>query len=226
MARLGYRAHGAARLGAGLGPAPELPPELPDAGRLLAAVVLLTQDALSQGSTRVPIDEEALDERAKALGMDAALRSRITNMIVAARQGTEPLDAVFGVPGQARPLIFEGGFLYQHRLRELELAIAAGLATHLARPGDETGLEDALASVLAHPSAGVVPTGEQQSAIRRALAGPMAVISGGPGTGKTSIVVALLRAELARGRLGPEAIALAAPTGKAADRMRASIEHA
>lgn len=68
------------------------------------------------------------------------------------------------------------------------------------------------------------PTDEQQRAINASLLGPTTVITGGPGTGKTSIVVAILRAFL---RLSPDAavhdIALAAPTGKAADRMQQAI---
>gem|GEM_PF-365758 len=67
-------------------------------------------------------------------------------------------------------------------------------------------------------------TDEQQRAVTASLLGPTTVITGGPGTGKTSIVVAILRAFL---RLSPEAavhdIALAAPTGKAADRMQQAI---
>src|SRR5690606_14451747 len=59
-----------------------------------------------------------------------------------------------------------------------------------------------------------------------ALASPLTVISGGPGTGKTSIVVAILRAAVLAGVAEPVSIALAAPTGKAADRMRRSIEEA
>src|SRR6185437_13768838 len=58
----------------------------------------------------------------------------------------------------------------------------------------------------------------QASAVEAALTRPLAVVTGGPGTGKTAIVVAILRA---LGRLGvaPSAIALAAPTGKAAQRL-------
>ena len=50
----------------------------------------------------------------------------------------------------------------------------------------------------------------------------MALISGGPGTGKTSIILAILRV-LVRIGIKPEQIALAAPTGKAAFRMGESI---
>jgi exodeoxyribonuclease V alpha subunit len=61
-------------------------------------------------------------------------------------------------------------------------------------------------------------TAEQEGAVRLALGGAITVVSGGPGSGKTSIVVSLLRA-LVRLGLGPDAVALAAPTGRAAQRM-------
>ena len=48
------------------------------------------------------------------------------------------------------------------------------------------------------------------------------IISGGPGTGKTSIVLNVLRA-LVRAGLSPERIALAAPTGRAAQRLGDSL---
>ena len=52
-----------------------------------------------------------------------------------------------------------------------------------------------------------------------ALQRQIAVIAGGPGTGKTTIVARLLTALLASEHHAPERILLAAPTGKAATRM-------
>jgi exodeoxyribonuclease V alpha subunit len=54
--------------------------------------------------------------------------------------------------------------------------------------------------------------------VRAALGRRFTVITGGPGTGKTTIVLALVRA-LVRLGLAPESVALAAPTGKAANRL-------
>lgn len=88
--------------------------------------------------------------------------------------------------------------------------------------------ETVLATLAAMPPAGgaraVRLTEEQQRAVATALRGPTAVITGGPGTGKTSIVVAMLRAFLRTlPDALPESIAVAAPTGKAADRMREAV---
>src|SRR5207237_4651101 len=59
---------------------------------------------------------------------------------------------------------------------------------------------------------------DQQLALETALVHNLAIISGGPGTGKTSIVLTLLRC-LVRGGYDPDRIALAAPTGRAAQRL-------
>ena len=63
---------------------------------------------------------------------------------------------------------------------------------------------------------------EQRNAVRNVAMRRVAIISGGPGTGKTSIVLAIVRM-LVRLGIRPGEIALAAPTGKAAHRMGESI---
>ena len=67
-----------------------------------------------------------------------------------------------------------------------------------------------------------VETDWQRQAAEMALTRPLSLISGGPGTGKTSTVARILGLLLLT--LGPDLqIALAAPTGKAAMRLRESI---
>ncbi len=108
---------------------------------------------------------------------------------------------------------------------DAERALRATLGARRAQLAPETVMAT-LAHVppLDHAARKMRLTDEQQRAVAAALLGPTTVITGGPGTGKTSIVVAILRAFL---RLWPEAavhdIALAAPTGKAADRMQQAI---
>jgi exodeoxyribonuclease V alpha subunit len=62
----------------------------------------------------------------------------------------------------------------------------------------------------------------QQLALGLALLRNLALISGGPGTGKTSIVLTLLRCFVRCGFV-PERIALAAPTGRAAQRLTDAV---
>ncbi len=63
---------------------------------------------------------------------------------------------------------------------------------------------------------------DQIGAIRAALTTPFLVVSGGPGTGKTSLLVNILRALVQTGT-DPERIMLAAPTGRAAQRMTEAL---
>ncbi len=60
---------------------------------------------------------------------------------------------------------------------------------------------------------------EQQNAVRATVAHNLTVITGGPGTGKTTIVCSILRALLKKMDMKPADVALAAPTGRAAQRM-------
>jgi exodeoxyribonuclease V alpha subunit len=64
----------------------------------------------------------------------------------------------------------------------------------------------------------------QRLAVETVARAPFAVITGGPGTGKTSIVLAILRAVTASttAPIAAEKILLAAPTGKAAQRLSAA----
>lgn len=61
--------------------------------------------------------------------------------------------------------------------------------------------------------AGLSP--EQQEAVRRALSHPLSILTGGPGTGKTTTLKALISAVEA----GRKTYALASPTGRAAKRL-------
>lgn len=59
-------------------------------------------------------------------------------------------------------------------------------------------------------------TEEQRRAVELALSGRLTVVTGGPGTGKTLVAAAIVRGFQ---RMGIKEIALAAPTGKAANRL-------
>jgi exodeoxyribonuclease V alpha subunit len=72
------------------------------------------------------------------------------------------------------------------------------------------------------------PTGfdEQRAAARLALSQPVTVLTGGPGTGKTTTVarlLALLAEQAHRASAPPLRVALAAPTGKAAARLQQAV---
>ena len=100
-----------------------------------------------------------------------------------------------------------------------EASLVARIRALAAAPGQDAAFPEA---VLREP---VALNAEQAAAVRLALARPLALLTGGPGTGKTSIVVAILRALLHQPGLEAADVALAAPTGKAAQRMGEAIRH-
>ena len=66
----------------------------------------------------------------------------------------------------------------------------------------------------------------QTTAIRSGLENTLAIVVGGPGTGKTHTLARLLALLIADRPQNPPVIRLAAPTGKAADRMKEAVETA
>ncbi|RJQ50869.1 MAG: exodeoxyribonuclease V subunit alpha [Desulfobacteraceae bacterium] len=64
---------------------------------------------------------------------------------------------------------------------------------------------------------------QQMEAIRLALKSSFSIVSGGPGTGKTSLMVNILRC-LVRSGIPASRILLAAPTGRAAQRMTETVQ--
>lgn len=113
----------------------------------------------------------------------------------------------------AAPAVLAGHRLYLRRYAVLEQAVAARLRT--ATPLEREGAAEAVATV-----AGRLDPA-QRDAVHRALTSEVSVIAGGPGTGKTTTVAALL--EAATSLREPCRVALAAPTGKAAARLDEAV---
>ncbi|MCL7461673.1 exodeoxyribonuclease V subunit alpha [Pseudomonas sp. NW5] len=139
-------------------------------------------------------------------------------------------SALVSVDGlaSAAPLVLRGERLYLRRYWDYEQRVAEAIATRLgessAAPAD---LEVRLAGLFGEPPtlAGQVLIDWQKLACALAVRGRFSLITGGPGTGKTTTVVRLLALlqgpALTAGQ--PLRIRLAAPTGKAAARLTESI---
>ncbi|NAW33563.1 exodeoxyribonuclease V subunit alpha [Halomonas alimentaria] len=128
-------------------------------------------------------------------------------------------------PGNT-PLVLDATRLYLRRYWHHERSIQQHIAARLE--GDASDARDT--TTLARALAALFPASDtldwQKAACALAARSPFAVITGGPGTGKTTTVVKLLALlqTLALGE-GSRAlrIRLAAPTGKAAARLNESI---
>ncbi|MDM9653745.1 exodeoxyribonuclease V subunit alpha [Pseudomonas wenzhouensis] len=129
---------------------------------------------------------------------------------------------------EGAPLVLSGACLYMRRYWNYERQVAGDIARRLqanaAAPAD---LAARLASLFPEPLVvdGQRLTDWQKLACAMAAQGRFTLITGGPGTGKTTTVVRLLallqEAAMATGE--PLRLSLAAPTGKAAARLTESI---
>jgi exodeoxyribonuclease V alpha subunit len=128
-----------------------------------------------------------------------------------------------------QPLVLDGERLYLRRYWRDEMAVAQAVrARALAvRAVDAPAVREWLDRLFASQRAAEQPDW-QKLACAVALRGAIAIITGGPGTGKTYTVARLLALLLAVAGedAGNRRIALAAPTGKAAARLKQSIDKA
>ena len=134
-------------------------------------------------------------------------------------------SSLIGAPGEYAPLILTGDLLYLARYQAYEAQLAEQLRARAADVPDidEAQLSDSLARLFAFNQQS---PDWQRLAAAQAVRRRLAVISGGPGTGKTTTVVRLLSALLEQPNGDRLAIGLAAPTGKAAARMAEAIRNA
>lgn len=117
-------------------------------------------------------------------------------------------NRAIGGPDAARPLVIDNaGLLYLRRYWDYEQSLAAAILRRCdANAPVGTGTDDL-----------------RQLAISTALARRFVVISGGPGTGKTTTVLKILERMVNESAGKRLRIALAAPTGKAAARLQETL---
>jgi len=132
-------------------------------------------------------------------------------------------SGLVGRPGERRPLVLDhADRLYLLRYWQYEADVAAAWR---ARNADMcAGQVDAdrfarVIEALCGPETGLPASPEQRAAVAIAVLGRMVVISGGPGTGKTTTAARVLAAIAAMTDGPAPRFALAAPTGKAAARL-------
>ena len=126
------------------------------------------------------------------------------------------------------PLVLENGLLYLRRYREYERRLAMQLGRIASQEMPATGIEP-IAPLFASLFPDARDGDHQARAAALALRRALLLVTGGPGTGKTTTIARLLVLRIAQalhaGHAAPR-IALAAPTGRAADRMADSLRRA
>ncbi len=144
-------------------------------------------------------------------------------------------DAV--ITGLSR-LASEGKIIVENADSGYEPAVADGLVSLTKFHASEVGISQRLRKLIVSPrmitsfdgeralewvqgELRIRLAGKQQEAVKQALANKVMVVTGGPGTGKTTVINAVI--SICR-KLG-QRVLLAAPTGRAAKRMTESTGH-
>lgn len=191
-------------IGIGFIRADEIASKLPDsveiAYRTAAATDYIMRHNLSNGHTCLPMD--ALCEKAAMLcGCDKDIAEA----------------AVFGLEADGRVVIrelFEKQMVFLKSMYSAERYCANRIALMLKAPPPEIAVHSSRLREIEEEN-GIIYDRIQREAISTALTKGIMILTGGPGTGKTTTLNAMIRL---LGEAG-EDIALAAPTGRAAKRM-------
>jgi exodeoxyribonuclease V alpha subunit len=169
--------------------------------RLAAGLLYTLSQAREEGHAFLPY-EDLLNHAAEALRVERGLLGPALAGLLAERR----------VVLEEQP---EPRAVYLTGLHVLESRAAAGLARLAGGPGLLTGERAAKAVDWVAGRLKVSPSAEQGKALVKILGAGLAVLTGGPGTGKTTLVRALIticqRME--------KSVLLAAPTGRAAKRL-------
>jgi exodeoxyribonuclease V alpha subunit len=183
--------------------------------RVKAGLQFALSQASEDGHCYLP-EGELIARATGLLGVDAELGSRCLEELIE-KEGVvaEPLPAAMSPRG----LDGTGRGVWLVPFHRAEAALAAGLLRLLGAPVDRLARFQAVDWAVALDwlgrTTGVTLAPEQATAVRLALTEQVAVLTGGPGCGKSYTVraiVALARAKQAR-------VLLAAPTGRAAKRL-------
>ena len=201
----------------------------------LQALLICMFLTLDEGSLCLKLAPESLKRRLDIFAGEKAdkLCKAIIQSIGEGRYG----ELIGSSLDEYKPLIMRkekgGPYLYFQKYLTHELSLKTHLDGFLAGAGGTLDVSDGtfkkhILDVLekrpmrAKSGKPITLNNEQTIALALGLLKGFTIVSGGPGTGKTSIVITLLRL-LTRCGVKPDRIRLAAPTGRAAQRMTDTI---
>ena len=207
-------------------------------GDVPLVVVLMAMFAgLQEGSLCLNLDKKQflnhlpVDDRKSA---DAVLGDFLSGLAAGRYQklitknGGEYLPLILDESGGRNLLYFQKYHVHEKRLKDrMEAFLKATVSSTLQDQKIEELIDeiysDPLAIRVGQNNTPIARDPQQIEAIRLALKSQFSIISGGPGTGKTSLMVNILRC-LVREDIPVSRIILGAPTGRAAQRMTETIQ--
>jgi len=204
----------------------------PDATALTTACALALHQ-LSQGHTRIDLSESGRvllaprDGREGLERIEVGVPARIREAVERAAERGSTLVSRMGIADTSAarsPLVIEGHFLALARCHDDECALAQALRSRTRMRDDAAAREATVRSLIASWS-GAALDDAQQRAVACSATRRLAIVTGGPGTGKTTVAarIAAAHAHILSVGGGRAALRLLAPTGKAASRLSESF---
>ena len=129
-----------------------------------------------------------------------------------------PVNLRRAEPGDSRPPLAEENLIFLKSLFLAELGTARAIKALAKGPHPLPAVDMSPAIAWVEKKMNIQLAGSQRVAIQEAVANKMVVVTGGPGTGKTTIVRAIIEIFLAKALR----VLLCAPTGRAAKRLTES----
>jgi exodeoxyribonuclease V alpha subunit len=205
----------------------------------LLTVLIALFGALQEGSLCLDLNHERFyarlqafleEEKAYVIGrrfLSALVEGKYGRLI--ARDGDEYLPLILSEIRGRKLLYFQKFYVHENLLRlRMEALLRAEIPEKISRSTIEAIIEEVYSPELSirvsKDSEPIDQDKDQLDAIRLSLGSQFSIISGGPGTGKTSLMVNILRC-LQRTGIRSEEILLGAPTGRAAQRMTEAVQY-
>jgi exodeoxyribonuclease V alpha subunit len=171
---------------------------------------------------------QALEDNAFQTGNTYSTKEELYNCLAVMyniKLGEEELTDIIDILLQNNKIVIEESRIYLVEYYEAEISIAKNLRIISNNKIKDLKNVDEKIEVL-EQALGIEYDELQKKAIKEAIRSNVSIVSGGPGTGKTTIINAIVRLYIDAFKLSPtdiaENIALIAPTGRASKKMSQS----
>ncbi len=205
----------------------------------LLAVLMTMFGVLQEGSLCLDLEKDRLsarlqtflpDKKAEGIArefLSGLSKDKYKGLIT--RDGDEYLPLILSETLGRELLYFQRLYVHENLLKlRMEALLRVETSQEISETAIETFIEEIYSPQLSvrvsKDGEPIEPDKHQLDAIRLSVRSQFSIISGGPGTGKTFLMVNILRC-LQRAGIRAEEILLGAPTGRAAQRMTEAIHY-